>query len=136
MTLGAQPEGGPGVSMHQIPDDGTKHLRGRECPCGPQVAKRRVSGVVRTVFAHNEMKRAVPAGDVELPEADCGHIVVDVDGDQQHHEIPDDGAPHAPSTECGCGPQRVTSGEHVVFVHVDQGADNDTEQLYREVFGA
>jgi hypothetical protein len=42
------------------------------------------------------------------------------------HEIPDDGAPHAPDTSCGCGPQRVeglrpdgTRG--VTYAHVDQG---------------
>lgn len=119
------------MALHQVPDDGTKHVHVRECPCKPRVSKKRIEGMMRTVIAHQDQ---TPAGaDVE---ADCGHTVVDVDGDQQHHEIPDDGAPHAPTTECGCGPQRVTSGPHVVFVHADQGFDEATEQLYREVFGA
>lgn len=41
------------------------------------------------------------------------------------HEIPDDGAPHAPTTECGCSPVRTT-GERpdgtfgAFYVHHDQ----------------
>lgn len=36
------------------------------------------------------------------------------------HEIPVDGAPHAPSTECGCGVRRVRRGRRWVYVHTDQ----------------
>ena len=39
------------------------------------------------------------------------------------HLIPaTDGAPHAPTTECGCGPQRVLRGGRYVYVHQDQTA--------------
>lgn len=73
-----------------------------------------------------------PAEDPESgPEADCGHVVVEVDGEWQHHDIPDDGAPHSASGECGCGPARVTVCGHVVYEHVDQDGphvdDLDTE---------
>lgn len=33
------------------------------------------------------------------------------------HLIPDDGQPHAPTTECGCDPQPATRGGRPVFVH-------------------
>lgn len=160
------------MSMHQVPDDGTKHLHVRDCPCNPKASKKRIGGMMRTVYAHQEQTPPPVAppglaagptyqvppfpgggvGEVYLPRArraagelvdqddeqgpDCGHVLVDVDGEQQHHEIPDDDAQHAPTTECGCGPQRDTSGPHVVYVHADQGFDEQTEQLYREVFGA
>ncbi|MFI7608901.1 hypothetical protein ACIBTV_27825 [Micromonospora sp. NPDC049366] len=40
------------------------------------------------------------------------------------HEIPaDDGAEHAPTSECGCGPARVPRGRRFVYVHVDQRPD-------------
>lgn len=57
---------------------------------------------------------------VDQDAADCGHTLVLVDGEWQHHEIPDDGAPHAATSECGCGPQRHSIGGHVVYAHVDQ----------------
>lgn len=53
-------------------------------------------------------------------DTECGHTIVDVAGESQHHEIPDDGAPHAPTGECGCGPQRHLAGGHIVYEHVDQ----------------
>lgn len=40
------------------------------------------------------------------------------------HEIPDDGAPHAPTSECGCGPAREYRGGRPVYVHVDQRPDD------------
>jgi hypothetical protein len=57
---------------------------------------------------------------VDDVETDCGHVIVELDGEEQHHDIPDDGAPHAPTSECGCGPQRHLVGGHVVYEHVDQ----------------
>lgn len=142
------------MALHEIPDDGVKHLGGKDCPCGPTARKRRVKGVTRTVYTHHETTAAAPApvalsdqvtvpadlvdqvappaDPASGPEASCGHVVVDVDGEWQHHDIPDDGAPHAATTECGCQPQRDTSSGHVVLLHQDQGADVDA--LYREVF--
>lgn len=55
-------------------------------------------------------------------QEECGHEVVEVDGMQEHHDIPDDGAPHAPSGDCGCGPAMRMAGEHRVYEHVDQDA--------------
>lgn len=57
---------------------------------------------------------------VDRAGSGCGHVVIDVDGDEQHHDIPDDGAPHAPSSECGCGPAVRLAGPHRVYEHVDQ----------------
>ncbi len=51
---------------------------------------------------------------------ECGHLVTVVSGEHQHHDIPDDGAPHAATSECGCGPQRYVVDGHIVFEHVDQ----------------
>lgn len=51
---------------------------------------------------------------------ECGHEVVTENGEEQHHEIPDDGAPHAPTSECGCCPQRHLVDGHVVYEHFDQ----------------
>jgi hypothetical protein len=56
----------------------------------------------------------------QFDDDECGHVIVTIDGEPQHHEIPDDDAPHAPTSECGCGPQRYTVGGHVVYEHVDQ----------------
>lgn len=41
------------------------------------------------------------------------------------HLIPDDGAPHAPTSECGCGPDRVLRGGRYVYVHTDQRPDDN-----------
>ncbi len=59
---------------------------------------------------------------------DCGHHVVPGPDGPEHHEIPDDDAPHAASPECGCGPQLVRAGAHPVYVHADQ--DRDPEDPY------
>lgn len=40
----------------------------------------------------------------------------------EKHEIPEDGAPHELSSECGCCPQRHEIGGDVVYEHFDQGA--------------
>lgn len=51
-----------------------------------------------------------------------GHQVTD-DGTRLeiHHVWPDDGAPHAPTSECGCGPERYdVSAGLVVYDHPDQ----------------
>lgn len=43
-----------------------------------------------------------------------------------HHQIPDDTAPHVPSTECGCGPQAVENPDGVIlFTHIDQDEPAD-----------
>lgn len=57
--------------------------------------------------------------------ADCGHYVVHVEGEEQHHAIPDDSAPHAPTSECGCGPQRVDARQ-VIYLHVAQTTQEDS----------
>ena len=63
----------------------------------------------------------VYGGTATVPVDDeCGHVIARVAGEQQHHEIPDDGAPHVPTSECGCGPQRYLAGGHVVYEHADQ----------------
>lgn len=67
-------------------------------------------------------------GDVEEDE-DCGCLVstIEVDGFQVevHHWLPDDFAPHAPESECGCCPvlhdQRP---KRLLYEHLDQ----DTEE--------
>lgn len=104
------------MALHRIPvgaDEDGRHHPSVQCPCGPQ---RFVDGGV--VLVHQPMPEG--AG------VDCGHILVDVAGATQHHQIPDDGAPHAPSTECGCGVQlAVGDGGHEVFVHTDQARDAD-----------
>lgn len=41
------------------------------------------------------------------------------------HEIPTDGYPHAPTTECGCQPQRVWRRGRWAFAHVDQRPDDE-----------
>lgn len=120
------------MAMHEIPQDGTDHQPSPDCPCRPTVSKtKRLTEPARTIYAHRE--RTADTVDVDgLREAECGHLVVD----GEHHDIPDDGAPHAPTTECGCGPQLATgAGGHAVYVHTDQGSDAETEQIYREVFG-
>jgi len=67
---------------------------------------------------------APPADPESGPEADCGHIVIDVDGEWQHHDIPDDDAPHSASSECGCGPARRMIHGHIVYEHVDQDGEH------------
>ncbi len=111
------------MATHEVPLDGTDHEHAAVCPCKPARRDRAGGGVV---YAHQD-RRPAEALDEQGPEADCGHIVIDVDGEQQHHEIPDDGAPHAPTTECGCGPQRETRDGHAVIVHADQDADDEWE---------
>lgn len=67
------------------------------------------------------------------PDGDegCGHLVSEVEVDGRvvrlHHVIPDDSAPHAPTSECGCGPvlHQADPGTWV-YEHVDQDADPDS----------
>lgn len=55
------------MALHEIPDDGYKHLATVDCPCRPKAVKRRQrSGVVRTVYVHTGTTR--PA--VTVPSAD------------------------------------------------------------------
>lgn len=139
------------MALHKIDKrDEAGHTRDASCPCGPVRTEGNATfRIVRSrqrfpyrgvIYTHQPLPAPVPderlAGDVTgLPEADCGCTVVDVDGNLQHHAIPDDEAQHAPTVECGCGPQAEGDGRHRVFVHVDQGFSEETEQLYREVFG-
>lgn len=133
------------MALHQIPEaEADRHTQEQACPCGPdKVEGHATIGTGRNrhsyqgvIFRHRAMPvpaAAVEPDPAELPEAACGHLVVD----GVHHEIPDDGAPHSTTSECGCGPQLAGQGsEHVVLVHVDQAADPETEALYREVFAA
>lgn len=61
---------------------------------------------------------------------ECGHEIswLRLDGRpiQAHHEIPDDGAPHAASAECGCGPALLRPAGLYVFAHVDQDTGDDS----------
>jgi hypothetical protein len=135
------------MALHEVPEDGTTHQHAVDCPCGPQVIRRRrADGFMGRVFVHQArgpedddqdagaqlpagVARIMPGADPEVgPEAECGHVVVETEaGEWQHHEIPDDGAPHAPTSECGCGPQRDESTGHVVYVHADTEADQDDD---------
>jgi hypothetical protein len=50
--------------------------------------------------------------------ADCGCVLDEGHEPGAHHVIPRDGAPHAPSSECGCGPARfVSPGNVAVYAH-------------------
>jgi hypothetical protein len=62
----------------------------------------------------------IHAQPANLSTAECGHTLALVDGELQHHDIPDDGAPHAATSECGCGPARYDVRGHIVYEHVDQ----------------
>lgn len=134
------------MATHEVPVDGTAHQHIRNCPCKPQIVKRRrADGFMATVIVHqacgpeddDQDAGALPAGIARImpgvlpeigPEAECGHIVVQTEaGEWQHHTIPRDDAPHAPTTECECGPQRDTSTGHLVIVHVDQADDDGYE---------
>jgi hypothetical protein len=62
-------------------------------------------------------------------ENECGCDFIEIIFDQGerfelHHVIPDDGAPHAATTECGCHPdiERVDY-EFIVVDHKDQDID-------------
>ncbi len=47
---------------------------------------------------------------------------------QVHHQIPDDSAPHAPTSECGCAPEVFHTKDGTrVYVHADQDHDEDLE---------
>lgn len=114
------------MATHEVPVDGTDHEQAAVCPCQPSRRDRAGGGVV---YVHQDRRP-----DDEDGAADCGHVIIDVAGERQHHQIPDDGAPHAPTTECGCGPQRVTAGDHVVYVHPDPAGEADAD-LWDETCG-
>lgn len=60
---------------------------------------------------------------VEDEDCGCAVIPIEVDGRQvmTHHFLPDDESPHAPTTECGCGPElHEVSDVLWVFEHIDQ----------------
>ena len=114
------------MAMHEIPVDGTDHDRTVTCPCQPSRRDRAGGGIT---YVHND-RRPEETG----REATCGHVIIEASGEQQHHQIPDDGAPHAPTTECGCSPQRVTTGDHVVYQHADPDGDSDAD-LWTETYG-
>lgn len=109
------------MATHEIPVDGTEHERTAVCPCQPGRRDRAGGGVT---YTHRDRRPAEVLAGQGREDPDCGHVVIDVDGDRQHHDIPDDGAPHAPTTGCGCGPARLEAGDHVVYAHVDQAADD------------
>lgn len=123
------------MALHEIPADGYKHLSSPDCPCRPKARKRRASsGVLRTAYVHvagapksAQLAELAPVDDDQAAETECGHVIVidENSGEEQHHQIPDDGVPHAPTSECGCGPQRDTAGAHVVYVHADPDGDAD-----------
>lgn len=113
------------MATHEVPMDGTHHEQHAGCPCHPSRRDRAGGGVV---YVHQDRR----PDEEDREDPDCGHVIIDVDGERQHHEIPDDGAPHAPTAECGCCPARETVAGHVVYVHPDQEAlagdpDHDDE---------
>ncbi len=55
----------------------------------------------------------------------CGHELVDNDGVIERHQIPDDGAPHAPTSECGCSVTTVTENDVTVYIHTNQDPQED-----------
>jgi hypothetical protein len=116
------------MATHEVPVDGTEHDRAAVCPCRPRRRDRAGGGVI---YAHRDRR---PANTDAGREADCGHLVIDVDGEQQHHAIPDDDAPHAPTSECGCRPRREDQDGHVVYVHADPDGDADA-QLWADLCG-
>jgi hypothetical protein len=68
----------------------------------------------------------------EPVEDEDGCVVVTelVDGVEVrvHHQIPDDGAPHAPTSECGCAPQVFHTDDGTrVYLHVDQDDDDELD---------
>jgi hypothetical protein len=70
----------------------------------------------------------------ETCDDECGcdfvhHTVIDGRPVQIHHVIPDDGAPHSDTSECGCGPDvRRVSDDLMVFDHVDQDAPDEPDE--------
>jgi hypothetical protein len=73
---------------------------------------------------------ALVEGYEHLDECVDGCIIadpIDVDGNlvEVHHQIPDDFAPHAPTSECGCKPLLHALGWRLVYEHVDQDAAGD-----------
>lgn len=142
------------MALHLMPDDEQdgRHTFTDGCPCKPSKSEGHATvgaGRNRTpyrgvIYRHQHLEApapvelhdriAVPDDEADYVTEACGHVVVEVNGEWQHHDIPDDGAPHAPTSECGCGPQRSTSDlGHIVYEHDDQG--DDVNALYREVFG-
>lgn len=112
------------MATHEIPVDGTDHDHTPGCACRPGRRDRPGGGVV---YVHTDRRPDDDAG----RDAFCGHVLIDVGTEIQHHEIPDDGAPHAPTTECGCRPQREDAAGHVVYVHPDQNTlagDTDDDE--------
>lgn len=116
------------MALHIVPEQEEGHLRDEGCPCSPArteghatVGRGRNRRPYRgTIFTHR------PFAEAPDEEAECGHTIVTdpASGEVQHHEIPGDDAPHAPTSECGCSPQRRLVGGHVVYVHHDQDADD------------
>lgn len=71
---------------------------------------------------------AAPTPAPAPPPARADHVEVTTTGEP--HQIPNDGAPHAPTTECGCSPQRAwqddEQGGRWVIVHPDTSTDTST----------
>jgi hypothetical protein len=123
------------VPLHIVPEREEGHQRDEACPCSPSKTEGYATvGVGRNrhpyrgeIVTHRPFVEApTPAPDDETAgDTDCGHVIVTEHGVEQHHQIPDDSVPHAPTSECGCKPQRVTAGGHVVYVHPDPDGDTD-----------
>lgn len=62
---------------------------------------------------------------------DCDYVEIVVDAGERfelHHVIPDDGAPHVASLECGCNPDIDRDGYQLIVVdHRDQDVDTGDE---------
>ncbi len=61
------------------------------------------------------------------PDCLCDHVEIIFDQGERfelHHVIPDDGAPHAPTLECGCAPDvHRVEYDLIVVDHKDQDTD-------------
>lgn len=65
----------------------------------------------------------VTVHDSPAEESDCGHTIVTVAGETQHHDLPTED--HSPTSDCWCTPNRLTAGGHVVYQHPDPEVDAD-----------
>lgn len=52
------------------------------------------------------------------------------------HLIPDDGQPHAPTTECGCDPQLRQHGDRLALVHNSPDDFHEDDEPVADVLAA
>lgn len=89
------------------------------------------AGDIERIHGHEGRTRIVwlDSGGLTAITPDCGCDSVQTLGGnghqiEVHHVMPDDGAPHTDSLECGCGPQiHLKAPDMLVVDHVDQDLD-------------